>query len=305
MREPSTAHPWVRTIRAMTCVPLACLLISVLAAGSAPPSVGAGGASSGADTGIARVQASARTAPATAAAAPAPFPAPARFLTTRPGTPLRSDAFCAGAVSSDAETNPENRVYNTVAGDKRLPANFFPPQSGDPRANENLATRVTGGFTGTTPQILEWAACKWGINSNIVRAQAIVESSWRQGMRGDWTTNPDHCAPRHGPGVDGRPHACPESFGILQVRYRFFSGAFPDAVDSTAFNADAAYAVWRACYEGYEWWLQDAAAPGHTYKAGDKWGCIGRWYAGRWYGPIAEPYIDCVQRLFRGREPCA
>ena len=101
-----------------------------------------------------------------------------------------------------------------------------------------------------------------------MRAQAQAESSWRQSMTGDWTTNGNYCAPGHGLGVDGRRGKCPESWGILQVRYRFFRTAFPDAVQSTAFNADTAYAVWRACYEGYEWWLSDYSARGHTYKAG-------------------------------------
>ena len=96
----------------------------------------------------------------------------------------------------------------------------------------------------------------------------------------------------------------PESWGVLQVRYRFFNTAFPDAVQSTAFNADSAYAVWRACYEGYESWLSDYAARGHAYKAGDAWGCIGRWYSGRWYDDPAKRYIDCIQRIAEGRRAC-
>jgi len=162
---------------------------------------------------------------------------------------------------------------------------------------------VTGAYTGTTPEILQWVACKWGIDENLVAAQARVESSRQQAMLGDWSRVASHCAPGHGLGVDGRPGQCPESFGVLQVRFRFFSGAFVDAITSTAFNVDTAYAVWRACYEGYEWWLRDVAAPGHVYRPGDGWGCIGRWYSGRWYGAEAEAYISEVQRVLRGEEP--
>ena len=204
-----------------------------------------------------------------------------------------------------AETTAANTSYNRVAGRRRLPASFFPEGSGDPRAAAKITARVTGAYTGTTPQILRWVSCKWGIDERLVAAQVALESSHRQAMRGDWTRNAAHCAPGHGLGVDGRKGQCPESFGILQVRYRFFKGAFPDAVRSTAFNADTVYAVWRACYDGYEWWLRDAAAPGHRYRAGDAWGCLGRWYSGQWYGPSAERYIACAKNVFYRREPCS
>jgi autotransporter family porin len=91
---------------------------------------------------------------------------------------------------------------------------------------------------------------------------------------------------------------------LLQVRYVYFPGAFPAAIDSTAFNVDTAYAVWRACYEGYEWWLRDAQAPGHPYQAGSVEGCIGRWFSGAWFDQGAQNYIGCVQRIVDGRPPC-
>jgi hypothetical protein len=186
-----------------------------------------------------------------------------------------------------------------------LPKTFFDAGSHDPRATTDIAERVTGAFTGTTAQILQWTACKWGVDEAIVRAQAQVESSWRQTMKGDWTTHRRYCAPGHGLGVDGMPGYCPESWGILQVRYRYFSGAFPDAITSTAFNADTAYAVWRACYEGYEWWLRDVQAAGHPYQAGSLEGCIGRWYSGAWFDQAAQDYIGCVQAIVEGREACS
>ncbi|CAA9304108.1 MAG: hypothetical protein AVDCRST_MAG48-1564 [uncultured Friedmanniella sp.] len=163
---------------------------------------------------------------------------------------------------------------------------------------------MTGSYTGTTREIWQWVACKWGIDERIVRAQATTESSWQQKMIGDWSKNEKHCAPGHGLGADGRRAACPESFGVLQVRYRYFRGAFPDAIRSTAFNADTAYAVWRACYEGYEHWLEDYSAPGHRYEAGDLWGCVGRWYSGAWYDKSAKRYISCVKGIVQGRPPC-
>ena len=59
-------------------------------------------------------------------------------------------------------------------------------------------------------------------------------------------------------------------------------------------NVDAAYAIWRSCYDGFEVWL--SGSPGsHPYRAGDLWGCVGRWFAGDWYTPEADQYIDLVK----------
>ena len=219
----------------------------------------------------------------------------AGFGTLPPGASLPGDERCAATVSAATETVPANIPFNEVAGTQRLPSDFFAPDSGDPRANTVIAARVTGAYTGTTRQILQWAACKWGIDERFVRAQADVESGWRQTRVGDWSDDFVHCVPGHGPGKDGLDGQCPESFGILQVRYQYYAGAFPAAIASTAFNVDAAYAVWRACYEGYETWLAETAPPDHPYRAGDAWGCIGRWYSGQWYDSSAEEYISAVR----------
>ena len=40
--------------------------------------------------------------------------------------------------------------------------------------------RVTGHFTGTTDEIIQWAACKWGLSDNLLRAIAVRESGWYQ-----------------------------------------------------------------------------------------------------------------------------
>jgi hypothetical protein len=232
-----------------------------------------------------------------------------RFTTVPPGGALPSDEQCAAEVKASSqnarETVPGNLPFNHVRGNQSLPSDFFAPGSGDPREDQKIASRVTGDFTGTTAQILQWAACKWGIDERYVRAQATVESSWHQTKYGDWTGDPARCAPGHGLGADGRGGQCPESFGLLQVRYAYFPGAFPSAIDSTAFNVDTAYGVWRACYEGYEWWLGDVQAAAQPYEAGSVWGCIGRWYSGEWFDQGAQDYIGCVQRVVDGKEPCS
>ena len=99
---------------------------------------------------------------------------------------------------------------------------------------------------------------------------------------------------------DGSP--CPESVGLLQVRYLYHSEAFQDgnALLSTAYNADYAYAVWRSCFEGREGWLNDVDRGG-TYAAGDAAGCLGVWFSGRWRTEAAETYIEAVEDYLRER----
>ena len=206
---------------------------------------------------------------------------------------MPSDAQCRVWVLSVpiAENKGVNKRFNQQTGHS---VGLLFPAADDPKANQLIAPRIDGQFTGTTAQILRWAACKWGIDENIVYAQAAVESWWRQTNLGDWGSDASRCAPGHGLGADGRPGQCPESFGILQNRYPFERSTWPGIALSTSMNADAAYAIWRACYEGYELWLNDVERVGR-YGPGDTWGCVGRWFAGRWHTTPAEAYIAKVR----------
>jgi autotransporter family porin len=228
-----------------------------------------------------------------------PVSAGKKFVTLPPGAKLPSDAECAAAVRKTPENKGDNQKANATLGNQRLSSDFF-GSSNDSRAATEIAPRVTGNFTGTTDEILQWAACKWGIDEDMVRAQAAVESWWHQDTKGDWTTDASRCAPDHGLGVDGKDGQCPESFGVLQTRYPYEQSAWPGISESTAFNADTAYAIWRSCYEGYDWWL-NSADRGKEYQAGDAWGCMGRWFSGRWYTDDANTYIGKVKDYFNSR----
>jgi hypothetical protein len=232
----------------------------------------------------------------TGPAAAAPNSAPAFFRTLPPRAKLPSGAQCAKWVRARPlrENKGVNRRFNHVTG-QHVSRYFF---TGEPKANKHIVPRINGDFTGTTAEILRWAACKWGINQNIVFAQAAVESWWRQTTKGDWETS--GCPPGHGPGVDGRPGMCPQSWGILQNRYPYETSSWPGIARSTAMNADLAYGIWRACFDGYETWLNTVPHVGR-YHAGDAWGCVGRWFAGRWHTPPAEQYIAKVKQYLRER----
>ncbi|HEY6793764.1 MAG TPA: hypothetical protein VI248_03665 [Kineosporiaceae bacterium] len=219
-----------------------------------------------------------------AAGGPSSDAAPDRFTTRPAGSALPSGEQCAQWVRAVA-VPPEIKAVNDVPN----------ASSGAPLKDATgLLSRVDGSFTGTTEQILRWVACKWGIDEDVVKAQAAVESSWRMDTRGDWNTDEARCAPGHGLGVDGREGACPESFGLLQIRYPFHRIAFPGAITSTALNVDYAYAQWRDCFEGNQTWL-NSVEHGSTYGAGDLWGCVGVWDADHWHTAAADKYSDKVK----------
>jgi autotransporter family porin len=193
------------------------------------------------------------------------------FGTLPPGSALPSDAECAARVRPTPEVRPQNVSFNQTKG-------HGPPA--DPPAP--VYSRVTGSFTGTTDEILQWAACKWGIDEDIVRAQAAKESYWTQTNVGD----------------NG------ESFGILQVRQPYMGWAFNDgagdAKSSTSYNVDMSLAARRNCFEGNETWL-NTPDRGRDYSAGDIWGCVGMWFSGRWYTPDSITYIKAVQDYMNER----
>jgi autotransporter family porin len=226
--------------------------------------------------------------------------APIHFRTLPPNAVLPTGAECARWVreSSQPEIRPANKADNETTG-QRVGPHFFP--AGDsPQAAVRLAPRINGDFTGSTEQILRWAACKWGIDQDVVFAQAAVESWWQQDALGDWGTTAAACPPGHQPGADGRAGECPRSYGILQDRYAGETGGWPGIADSTAMNADAAYATWRSCYDGYEVWL-DNVPHGRPYRPGDLWGCVGRWDAGHWHTAAAQRYIARVKAYLHER----
>ena len=223
---------------------------------------------------------------------------PARFATVPAGRALPTGAQCAARVR--ANPSPENKGANGRANrttGHRIGADFF--GGDDPRANAAIGVRVDGQFTGSTRDILRWAACKWGVDEDVVFAQAAIESWWQQGTLGDWTADASRCAPGRGPGADGRPGQCPESFGILQNRYPYERTGWPGIANSTAMNADLAYAIWRVCFEGYEGWL-NTVERGAAYGPGDAWGCVGRWFSGRWHTGASETYIGRVRDYLTG-----
>jgi hypothetical protein len=198
------------------------------------------------------------------------------------GTQLpRSDAYCASHVQQMAENFPANATANHDIPPAGTDFHWGPFVTRNPGLTATFA-HVDGNFAGTTGEILEWAACKWGWDQDFAMAEAVRESSWHQSEVGD---NGD-------------------SFGILQVRVSRAGdpasansgwGGFPWVQQSTALDADAQMAYLRACYDGDTTWL------GNGYQAGNAWWYIGSWFSGQWMSAAADGYIGRVQAVLNSQ----
>lgn len=227
---------------------------------------------------------------------------PTPMKTLPPGSALPSAATCAARVTrSSWEPRPANRTANDLVPTPQQIVNLQPwgPRIGMSDQSDILRRRVTGNFTGTTDEILQWAACKWGIDPDLVRAQAEQESNWRQSMQGDWTSDRSQCPPGTWQGT-----GCYQSYGIVQMKYSSMPSAWPISRDSTAFNLDFTYGWIRNCYEGGASYLYTRSPqPGYrSYHAGDIWGCLGFWYSGNWYDQLAIGYIQRVTNHYVRQE---
>ena len=193
--------------------------------------------------------------------------APTATAQTRPvNSPPLSDAQAAKRVKhSSWEPRPANRKANRHVLSQRQLRTF--------RAKSDMPyeARVTGRYRGTTDEIIQWAAAKHGIDVDVMRAAAVIESWWRMSTIGD---NGD-------------------SFGLYQIRrpYHCCPGL---ARNSTAFNADYYGAIIRAFYDGRETWL-NTVERGVDYRQGDLWGSVGAWFSGRWHTSGANAYVARVR----------
>ncbi|MBV9691769.1 MAG: hypothetical protein JO202_18885 [Ktedonobacteraceae bacterium] len=225
-----------------------------------------------------------------------------QFSTLPPGATLPGDADCASRVSSSGEQRPDNNTANHSVPTPQQIAGLAPwgPSGGMDARADALRQRITGNYTGTTDQIIQWVSCKWGIDTNLLRAQAVQESSWHQNHLGDPTGDYGLCPPGGAQG-DG---VCYQSYGLLQVKYRYNQSAWPMSRDDTAFSVDYAGALMRACYEGWTDYLY-AYSPTNgypTYHAGDMLGCMGVWFSGNWYDGNAISYVNLINQHFANQE---
>jgi hypothetical protein len=236
------------------------------------------------------------------------------FSTLSSAASLPSDATCASEIPWEQEMVPANSGTNSTKPTQgqldAYEANGF---AADVYGGTWAYARVDGQYTGNTDMIFRWAACKWGIDEDVVRAQATIENwSWDQPQSGgDKRTSYSQC-------VNGDftslwdyqcPSCCYQSWSIFQTKVYNNWQTWPMVLNSTAFAADFHYGSMRACMDGdlAGYFAGRSGNNGHTYS-GDiasgnlntiLWGCIGFHYSGNWYDGNSSSgaiwYIDQAQ----------
>jgi hypothetical protein len=204
----------------------------------------------------------------------------------------RPDSYCASAVVRNSwEPRPDNNQANHTV--------LSPPYGWSTenhwRPWSDRQAKVTGNFTGTTTEIIQWAACKWGIDEDTIRAVAVQESRWHMSTTGD---------------VCGPPGEA--SYGILQIKNKdctgkVIQGGYPDTAQSTALNVDWYAAHLRACYDGdfydggqwpYKGQTVDQIAKQNGWSF-VFWSCIGFHFSGNW--SPGQPYELKVRQILATR----
>lgn len=236
-------------------------------------------------------------------ATPAPIPTAVPAVSTFP----LSDAAATGQVNySSWEPRPQNNAPNhnvpTTAQLQQVSNLSWYNSDGN-----RLIHLATGNFTGTTDEIIQWGAAKWGFDPDLVRAIAVVESSWRQDTLGDI-----------GNGV---------SLGLLQIKSTSWPGTCPNGWNAstqtdpaltspnclshnyTAFAVDYKLAVQRACVtgDGPDWFARAVITSGKArYVMGpgasnDVMGCAGAWFSGGWQDSGSITYQGWVRNALNNQ----
>jgi hypothetical protein len=244
---------------------------------------------------------------------------------------LPSGTTCKGLIRySSWEPRPGNILPNEVmpnpaAVHAALAARPRATGGADHRWDSWLLPRVDGQFTGTTDEIFQWAACKWGLPADMIRAVAYRESQWYQYE----TYSSGRCLPDYGCAdlfssatADSKIYCdrlaaygydyqkdfgsgiCPKTFSIVSVMSwqdpswgqkwpEYQNGTFPFNRESTAFSVDYYGGYLRGCYEGWSYL--------GTKTTGDIDGCIGSWFSGAWHDRAGNAYDRRVRDAMRKR----
>jgi hypothetical protein len=279
--------------------------------GGAPPSSGSGhtktgspppagtGAGSGSGSGSGSV-------PPPSGNGPAPLTA---WVPASGGgyTPL-SDAQAAADVTSA----PENRPANTPEDEEMPSAAALQAFYGTRNNNGQTVVQanpydayVTGHYTGTTDEIIQWAAWKWGIPADWLRAEYVQESRWNMSQLGDEATvSPteyqEYPAAARIAGTD----EVYQSMGISQIKWTpdgsVGAGTEPLRWQSTAFNVDYQAAQIRFYYDNPDG-LRSAWGDS-TYAPGNAWDSLGGWYSPYpWLNAGQLAYVAEVQAHLAAR----
>ncbi len=194
------------------------------------------------------------------------------FGTLPPGATLPDDLQCQAQIAPTAETIPSNAPFNVPPTAAQLASLAADGYNYGPIDNMTWYKRVDGSYIGSTMNILQWAACKYGIDQNLVFGQAWQESRWQQGAAGDQQSSSSQCIQtvahpgtalnppfsalwnttitEPGGATVSCPNCCRQSWSIAQTKVFYDWMTWPEIMQSTPFAAEYRYAETRTCMEG-------------------------------------------------------
>lgn len=231
-------------------------------------------------------------------------------------TPL-SDAKAASLITRQPENRRDNATAYKIDDRRFAPANDYVPTTAQLRSFRRSRTsagqsvlklnpylRYVDGRDGlrrpSTDDLIQWAAHKWGIPENWLRAEFVQESYWSQFQLGDqarvsarwYSLYPGQARVAHSRSVY-------QSMGITQVKWipdgSVGAGTEPLRWESTAFNLDYQAATVRFYYDNprdaRSSWGDASYAPCQT------WNSLGGWFKPYpWNNSGQKSYIDQVQQ---------
>jgi hypothetical protein len=181
---------------------------------------------------------------------------------SRETVPENQQAHSSGSAA-DGITTPVNQTKPNAsqlayyAGDGYRSSGMDPPYT--------WMKMVDGQYTGTTEMIIRWAACKWGMDEDMIRAQATTEyETWVQwNAGGDQRQSISQCQAGNNPDHNSTNlwgylvyQACYQSWSVWQTKVVYSSpnlgawSTWPAINESTAFAVDYRYGSQRSCMNG-------------------------------------------------------
>jgi hypothetical protein len=227
-----------------------------------------------------------------------------------------SDAAAAALVTHEPETRPDNAKPYTLGGVRHAPTTTDAPTEAQLRRFRAAKTslgqnvlqfnpylRLVDGrdrlHNPSTDDLIQWAAHKWGIPENWLRAEYVLESYWSSYQLGDVepVSRRDYTRYPLQSRVPGQLEAY-QSLGITQVRWApsgwVGAGTEPLRWQSMAFNIDYQAAMVRFFYDNPEG--SRTRWGDSSYGPCQKWESIGGWFASYpWRSAGQANYIHEVQ----------
>jgi len=234
-----------------------------------------------------------------------------------------SDRVAAALVTPEPESRPHNKKPYLVLGQALPSLNAYVPSrdqlarfrssrvsDGRGVVQFNPYFRYVDGRDGlrnpSTDDLIQWAAHKWGIPEDWLRAEYVVESYWDGFHLGDETAVSAGWYQRYPvqariPGTD----TVYESMGITQVKWiadnSVGAGTEPLRWQSTAFNIDYQAAMIRFYYDNPQG--ARASWSDTSYVPCQAWSSIGGWFQPYPWGNAGQAqYVAKVQQALDAHE---